>query len=139
MDELLEDWPVRIDAPVSWGQMDAFAHVNNIVYFRWFEDVRFALFDRIGWAAEQARTNIGPILARTQCVFKAPVVWPDTVAIATRVEDLGEDRFTMLYRIVSQAKGQLVAEGDGRIVSYDYSAGAKAPIPPVVRDALATL
>ena len=34
---LLADFPVLIAWPVQWGDMDAFQHVNNTVYFRWFE------------------------------------------------------------------------------------------------------
>ncbi len=135
----LDGWPVCHETPVSWGQMDAFSHVNNIVYFRWFEDARFVLFERVGWSKVLEDTGIGPILARTQCVFKRAVTWPDRVTIGTRIEDLSEDRFTTVYRVVSHASGEIVAEGDGRVVSYDYGAGAKAPIPTEVHEALVAL
>lgn len=36
---LLADFPVVIDWPVQWGDMDAFQHVNNTVFFRWFESI----------------------------------------------------------------------------------------------------
>ena len=37
---LLADLPVRVKIPVAWGDLDALQHVNNTVYFRWFETVR---------------------------------------------------------------------------------------------------
>ena len=40
-------WPVRRELPVQWGDMDAFAHVNNTVYLRWFETVRIAYFEEL--------------------------------------------------------------------------------------------
>jgi len=139
VESLLEGWPVRCEAPVAWGQMDAFAHVNNTVYFRWFEDARMALFTRVGWIEVMERTSVGPILAKTQCVFRSPLAWPDTVSVGARIEDLGVDRFTMRYRVVSHARAVLAAEGDGRLISFDYAKGEKAPIPPGVRAALEAL
>lgn len=135
----MDDFPVRIDVPVAWGDMDAFAHVNNTVYFRWFESVRIECFRRVGWPEVQERTGIGPILARTQCVFRKPLAFPDTVRVGARITDLGSDRFTMVYRVDSERLGPEAATGEGRIVSFDYRAGAKAPLPEPVRAALAAL
>ena len=129
VEDLLEGWPVRCEADVAWGQMDAFGHVNNTVYFRWFEDVRILLLRDVGWLEAMEATGVGPILARTQCVFRAPLAWPDRVTVAAKVDDLAVDRFTMKYRLVSHQAGVVAAEGDGRIVSFDYRANAKAPIP----------
>ncbi len=36
----LGKWPVTVELPVQWGDMDAFGHVNNAVYLRWFESRR---------------------------------------------------------------------------------------------------
>lgn len=139
IETMLEGWPVRYEVPVAWGQMDAFAHVNNTVYFRWFEDVRLAVFVRVGWQVAIEQGGVGPILARTQCVFKRPLAWPDTVTIGAKIEDLSEDRFSMLYRVVSHSLGEVAAEGDARVISFDYGAGRKAPIPDEIHRALAAL
>ena len=40
--------PVVIDQVVDWGDMDSFGHVNNVVYFRYFENARVEYFQRIG-------------------------------------------------------------------------------------------
>ena len=42
------DYPVVISLPVQWGDQDLFGHVNNVVYFRWYESARIAYLDRIG-------------------------------------------------------------------------------------------
>jgi len=139
IEEALEGWPVRVDQPVAWGQMDAFHHVNNTVYFRWFEDARLACFEKVGWLDIMKRTGVGPILARTTGIFKRPLSWPDTITVAARVEDISEDRFTMRYRVVSHDQGVVVAEGDGRLISFNYDTREKAPIPTAVRVALLAL
>ena len=40
--DLLADFPVTVEIPVAWGDMDAMGHVNNVVYFRYFETARIA-------------------------------------------------------------------------------------------------
>ncbi|MDP6942808.1 MAG: thioesterase family protein [Myxococcota bacterium] len=130
---MLEGYTVVVQLPLTWGQMDALAHVNHTQYFRWFEDARMAYFDACGLIAHMEAHGVGPILARTQARFMAPLTYPDTVHVGTRVEDVGDDRFTMLYRVVSERLDLVAAEGSGRIVIYDYEAHAKAPIPPAVR------
>lgn len=158
-EEILASCAIVIERPVTWGAMDAFQHVNNTVYFRYFEDARIAYFERArlagpgssegGQAAGSGGTDgasgdaagdalgIGPILAETWCRFKAPLYYPDTVRIGTRIRDIGEDRFTMEYLVISARLGRVAAEGGGIIVSYDYANKRKAPMPAAWRTVLA--
>ena len=128
----LAGFQVVISVPVAWGEMDAFAHVNNTVYFRWFESARIAYFDRVAFREPSENGGIGPILASTQCRFRRPLTYPDTVLIGARVIALEADRFTMEYHVVSETSGGLAAEGSGVVVAYDYEAGAKAAVPAIV-------
>ena len=136
MTDLLADYPVVIEFPIHWGEMDAFNHVNNIVYFRYFESGRIAFFDALDVDDFTTTDGVGPILASIDCRFKFPLTFPDTVAVGTRVIDVGEDRFTMHHRVVSRRHSRVAAEGTGVVVTFDYAAGRKAPIPDVVRAAL---
>ncbi len=129
----LEEFPVVIEWPVAWGEMDAFGHVNNIYYFRYFESARIAYFERIAFMETMERTGVGPILAATRCRFRAPLRYPDKLFIGARVTEMGEDRFLMEYRVVSGSSGRVAAEGDGLIVAYDYRENRKAPIPEEIR------
>ena len=138
-DDLLAGFPVTLRWPVAWGDMDALGHVNNTTYFRWFESVRIGYFARIGWATDLSSGGVGPILAQTSCTYRAPLVFPDEVVLAARVEDVGQDRFTMRYRVVSQRLGLVAADGEARVVSFDYGAGTKAALPEGVRAAIADL
>jgi acyl-CoA thioester hydrolase len=137
-DETPEDYAVRVRMPVAWGQLDAFGHVNNTQFFRFFEDARLAYFRETGVGARMEETGRGPILARTSCVFKKPLGYPDELTVCARVRDVGEDRFTMEYAIFSDAQG-LAALGDGRIVMLDYKTGQKVPIEDDVRAAMLAL
>ncbi len=133
MQELLKTYPVIIEIPVAWGEMDSLGHVNNIVYFRYFESARMAYFDKMELWGYMEETGIGPILASTQCRFRLPLEYPDTVSVGARVSEVGEDRFPMEYLIVSHRHGQVAAEGVGLIVTYDYREKKKAALTDEIR------
>jgi acyl-CoA thioester hydrolase len=138
-DPQLAGWPVIITLPVAWGEMDAFGHVNNIIFFRYFESARIAYLDAIGFRGAGAAGGIGPILASTHCRFRRPLAYPDTVRVGARSTEVGSDRFTMAYVVVSERLGETAAEGGGVIVAYDYASGRRTMLPDNVRTRIADL
>ncbi len=139
-DTLLDEFPVQVACPIAWGDMDAFQHVNNTRYFRFFEDARIAYFERIElMGASGLPAGLGPILASTSCKFRYPVTYPDTVRVGARVLEIGEDRFEMAYRVVSEQAERVAADGRGVVVSFDYEAGQKAPLPDAWIEHIETL
>lgn len=130
---------VQVVIPVAWGEMDAFGHVNNTVYFRYFETARIESFERIGFNASMERDKIGPILASTRCRFRQPLTYPDTVTVDVSFAELGDDRFTQRYRITSESKPGVVAEGEALVVCFDYARGSKTSLPAAIAEAIARL
>jgi acyl-CoA thioester hydrolase len=139
MSDLLKDHPVVVEVPVAWGDMDAFAHVNNTRYFRWFEDARIAYFVAVGIHEIKDATGIGPILASTSCRFRIPLTFPDRLRIGARVSAFEPERFTMQYVVVSERHGKVAAEGEGLLVAFDYRAGRKAAYPEELAARIAKL
>ena len=133
MKNLISDYPVSIEIPVAWGDMDAFQHVNNIVYFKYFESGRIAYFQKIDLIEFMKKTGIGPILASTQCRFKLPLTYPDLVTVGAKVDTLEEDRFLMKYAVVSHKFKKIAALGEGTLVTYDYRNQKKALVPDEIR------
>lgn len=129
MTSLLKECPVVIETPIAWGQMDAFRHLNNTAYFRFFESGRIAYFERLNLLEYMEATGVGPILAATNCRFKIPLTYPDTVSIGTRVPEVQDDRFTMEYYVVSHKHQKVAAEGTGLIVCFNYKENKKTAIP----------
>jgi len=118
---------------VQWGDMDAYGHVNNAVYFRYFENIRMTFFEQVGVAEYMQKHQVGPILASTQCRFRSALVHPDQIIIATRITELREHDLIMQYAVFSEAQDKLAAEGEGRVVYYDYRRSQKAVIPESLR------
>ncbi len=130
---LVAGFPVALEIPVQWGEMDAYGHVNNTVLFRYFESARIAYLERCGLIESYDSDRIGAILHSTECRFRLPLHYPDTVVAGARADQIREDRFTMLYRVVSRAHDATAAEGRGVIVTFDYTKHIKVPIPTDVR------
>lgn len=139
-DSPLGNWPVTAEVPVAWGDMDAFQHVNNTVYLRWFETARIAYFEAAGVLERMQREQIGPILARATIDFRIPVKYPDTVRVEATVLKLGRTSFVMGYRVRSRAHAEAIAaEGEGVIVMIDYRTGNKLEFDDALRGRILAL
>jgi acyl-CoA thioester hydrolase len=139
MEELLKQFPVVVELPVVWGEMDARQHVNNSVYFRYFESARIAYFEKLGFWKQIHDTGQGVILASVNCRFRIPLTFPDTISIGARVVKIEEDRFTIEHCIVSHRHQKVVAEGEGVLVSYNYQQLQKTPLPEIVKQGIQAL
>ena len=137
--DLASHYPVVIRIPIQWGEMDAYGHVNNTVFFRYFESARIRYLERCRFVESYDRDKVGAILHSTSCRFRSPLFYPDTAVVGTRATQVGADRFTMGYEMASESQNAVVAEGTGIVVSYDYVAGKVVPIPEQVREAIAKL
>lgn len=129
MTDLTGQCPVVIRQDLIWNDMDAFQHINNTRYFRFFEDARIAYFEKIEVLEYMEAHRIGPILASTRCDFRAPLRYPGKIQIAAWVDSIEKKRFTMKYRVYSESLETVAAEGEAVIVAYDYSSGKSCEIP----------
>ncbi|MCU0447047.1 MAG: thioesterase family protein [Microscillaceae bacterium] len=136
--DLLKSYTSVIELPVLWGDMDAALHVNNAMYLRYSESGRIAYMEKIGFrvAVGNSQDPIGPILAEINCRYKAPLTYPDTISVATRlqVETIEESSFEMAQIIVSHKLQRVVAEVRARLVSYNYQLLKKAPLPEALKE-----
>lgn len=131
-------FPVTLPIDIAWGEQDAFGHLNNVAYLRYFESVRMHFLERTGILRSHAEQGIGVILASTQCDFLRPVHWPARLLVSTGCTTIGNTSFTLAYRVEDE-QGQLVAQGTSVLVMYDYRAGHKVPVPATIREAIEQL
>ncbi|MEZ5044351.1 MAG: thioesterase family protein [Saprospiraceae bacterium] len=138
LDSELKQFPVWIEIPVQWGDMDAAQHVNNLIYLRWGESSRIAYFEQAGFGFS-FNQGIGPILAWQDCKYIFPITYPDTAIIAIKVTEIKEDRFFMQTNIYSKVHQRIAAISKQSIIPYDYSTLKKAAIPEKWLVAIKTL
>ena len=139
LDKLEKEYALVLSEDVIWGDMDAYGHVNNKVYFRYFEDARIAYFDRIGMHEHKEHSGLGPILAATNCTFRRPLDYPDKIHIAAHAIILSEKKINMEYAVFSERLQAVAAEGEGLVVYYDYAKGTSCEIPQAIVAAIKAL
>lgn len=139
MEQIQDKFPVVLSQDLVWSDMDAFQHINNRVYLRYFEDARMAYFEKIQVMDHKNKTQFGPILAAINCNFRAPLSYPDRIQVATTVKEMESRRFKMSYVVYSEKLGKVAAEGDGLIVYYDYENHKSCPIPDAIRASINAL
>jgi acyl-CoA thioester hydrolase len=111
-----------------WADNDAYGHVNNTVFYQWFDSAVNA------WLIEQGMLDIhdgDPIalVVETRCTYAAPLAFPQDVEVGLAISDLG--RSSMRYRIGIFAVGaeRAAAEGEFVHVAVDRSSRTPVPIP----------
>jgi acyl-CoA thioester hydrolase len=120
---------------VLFGDIDAFGHVNNAVYFTYFEWGRTQLwFELTEWGGAR---DIGFILAHAECDFKKQLAL-EPIEIRTRIGELGASSIEFLCEIRNGA-GEVAATGRIVAVLFDWERGAKRPIGDDLRQKVARL
>jgi len=139
MNDPLTAFPVVVRQPIGWGDMDAQGHVNNVVYYRYMENARIAYYQRIGKYGLQDDTGVTFVLAANACRYRIPLTYPGTVLVGARVSEIGADRATMRYLIVTESGRRVAAEGDAVLVAFDVERQKKAPFPAALRERILRL
>lgn len=139
LDKFNKNYPVIIELKVQWGDMDAFNHVNNVMYFRYFESARLAYFERIGVMDKNNSSSVAPILAETSCRYRLPLNYPDKILVGARVLESHSHGFLMEYAIYSQAHKKISSIGTGRIVMLDYDTHHKVKVSQTTLKAIEQL
>ena len=137
--QMLAGYPVVIEIPVLWGELDAYGHVNNTVYFKYFESVRMVYLERCGVLEWYERERIGIILHSTECRFRSALHHPDSVLVGARTIQMEVDRFVMAYTVVSRSADRVAAEGRATLVWFDYNSRSKTSLPEPVRTSISAL
>ena len=127
---------VRTDrVPMRWGEMDALGHMNNVSYFRYFEQARISWFD--GMKIDYRPGSEGPILGTLSCRYVKPAVYPADIEITTYVGKPGRSSFDTGFELRrSDDPGTVYARGTARCVWIDYAAGRSVPLPERLRGLL---
>lgn len=124
-------YPFDVLIEVVFRDIDAFTHVNNAVYFTYFETARTKFVAHV--LGVDRANEIPLILAEANCTYKTPAYLGEKLRVGMRMAHIGTKSFHLEYEVVSDADGRLVALGRTVQVMYDYDTGQTVPIPPDVR------
>jgi acyl-CoA thioester hydrolase len=122
-----------VEIPLRWADMDAMGHLNNVMYFRLFEEARIRWFDTLGLAV--LPSGEAPILAHISCDFVRAMTYPGSALVRQQITRLGTSSLDMdLFIERTDAPGEITAKGRSVIVWYDYEGGRSVPWPSAIRD-----
>lgn len=115
---------------MRWGDMDAFGHLNNAMYFTYFEQAR------VDWLASLGAGH-DLVLANISCTFLHALKFPATIEVELYGGKPGGSSMESYYQLRNLEKdNQVCAIGHGTIVWYDHKKSSAIPVPPVVRNCL---
>jgi len=118
--------------PIRWGDMDAMAHVNNTVYFRYMETVRLDWFESIGVKLDPL--GQGPVIVNAFCNFHRALVYPGQVRVKMYASDPGRSTFeTWVTMELDQQPGLFYATGGATTIWADMKNETSVPLPEHIR------
>ena len=115
--------------PLRWSDMDAFGHVNNVVFLRYLEEARIDFtFTNAGEAGEKAFSE-GSVVARHEVDYLRPLVYrPEPITIETWLTKLGNASFTVAYEIKDEET--VYVRASTIVVPYDLAAARPRRLTP---------
>ena len=135
----ISDYKIFIEQDIDWGDMDAFGHINNILYIRYFENARINYFNKTSMMKDYPTTGVGPILAKVNCTFIFALTYPDLIKVGAKVTEFKQDRFVMDYLIHSTKENKAAAVGSSEIVMFNYRSNQKTSLSNQLKQEIESL
>ncbi|AMJ61688.1 acyl-CoA thioesterase [Bosea sp. PAMC 26642] len=121
--------------PTRWHDNDVFGHVNNVVYYSWFDTGVNAWLIENGFL-DLAQSEIVGLVVETSCTYFESVAFPETVEIGLGVERLGTSSVTYRLGIFRKCGEQAAAQGRFTHVYVERATQKPVMIPAALRAAL---
>ncbi len=127
-----------LSIPTRWSDNDVYAHVNNVVYYGWFDTV----VNR--WLIERGHLDIEhsatvSLVVETNCTYFESVAFPETVEAGLAVDRIGTSSIVYAIGIFKQGKDLAIAQGRFVHVCVERANQVPAPVPAKLRADLETL
>ena len=121
-----------------WADNDAYGHVNNTVYYQWFDSAVNA------WLVGQGLLDIAAgdpiaIVVETRCIYAAPLAFPGQVDVGLAVAELGRSSIRYRIGVFAADSDSAAAQGEFVHVMVDRAHRRPVPIPDSWRSKLETL
>jgi len=123
---------------IRWGDMDAFGHVNNTVYFRYMEQTRIEWLEAV--AVDMVADGEGPVIVNARCTFLRQLKYPADIEIRMHASEPGRSSVETTYEIWRVDQPEIIyAEGAAKIVWVNFQQEKSVPLPASIRHSLTGL
>lgn len=116
---------------LRWGDMDAYGHANNTVYFRFFEEARIVWLASLELGGAEDAT--GPVIIKTNATFLKELTHPANVVVETYADKAGNTSLDTYHLLKDKDTGDIYAEGYAKIVWTDRATRKSTPLPDTLR------
>ena len=158
---MVDEFPCWYPVQIRFRDLDPLAHVNNTVYFTYFEEARSYYFDHLEtwlneWPSREEHQEVesivshpphnlriqtrpsgshyGLLVKEISCTYKLPLIRSDRVEVGVRVIHVGRTSFIMEHQIRDVNEHERIfATGKSVMVWCNYLTGRPHPIPPSLR------
>ncbi|TAE22343.1 MAG: acyl-CoA thioesterase [Candidatus Kapaibacterium sp.] len=114
---------------VRWGELDAYGHVNNVVYFTYFEFSRTKFMTDLGLHDFFNGKKSLQVIVNCAMNFRREVRFPAMLEIGTRIAEIGNSSYVMHCGMFLKDSTTCAADGTGTIVCIDPATKRSMPIP----------
>jgi acyl-CoA thioester hydrolase len=121
-----------------WADNDAYGHVNNVVYYAYFDTVVNEYLIAQGVLDVEKSPVIG-LVVETGCKYFSSIAFPDRIAAGVRVAKLGNSSVRYEIALFREGGDDAVAEGHFVHVYVDRETRRPVPLPPTLREVLSRI
>jgi acyl-CoA thioester hydrolase len=133
-----ERYPHFLSITTRWNDNDPYRHVNNVVYYEWFDTVVNQYLLEHGVLDIAASPVVG-LVVETKCNYFSPMTFPDLVHAGLRVAKLGGSSVRYEIGLFRNHEAVACAQGHFVHVYVDRATNKPVPLPEPLRAALAPL
>ena len=130
---LRSSYPVFRAIPTRWADNDMYGHVNNVVYYSWFDTAVNALLIERG-ALDIHQGEVIGLVVETQCNYFSSLAFPQTVEAGVRVAHAGTSSIRYEVGLFAQGAETAAAQGHFVHVYVDRATQRPVPLPRALRD-----
>ena len=118
--------------PIRWGDLDAMGHVNNTVYFRYFETLRIDWLRKL--RSEPNPAGVGPVMANGFCNFRRQIEFPGEILARHFVAKPGTKSIDTFFTLAMvDTPDVIAADGGATLVWVDFPSQRTVPLPDDLR------
>jgi len=110
----------NFEVAVRFSDLDAYNHVNNANYFRYFEDTRLNFFlennKPLAWIQDN---NLHLVIAEQSCKYKVPVLHPNTLIITQKIIKVSTSSIDFEYNVCKKGDNKICTTATAKLVPFD--------------------
>lgn len=138
MTEHRDDYPHHLAITTRWSDNDAYNHLNNVVYYSFFDTVINDYLVKVG-GLDIATSPVVGVTVESHCEYRSSIAFPEAVVAGLRVAHLGNTSVRYEIGIFRGAESDASANGHFVHVFVDRATMEPMPIPDAIRTALTAI